>query len=152
MTQVSPGQGRGQGGAGQVAAATRAGAPAARESAERAAPASLRLGMSGEESLEVAGPGGAARSAVTLGGGHPAASPCVPVPPAPAAGSGTEPSVLRAGPHSPDRRGRAGRASGKRPSAPRFTLGSEATRDQDLRESGQARGRSLLRWPDRAGC
>lgn len=36
--------------------------------------------MSREESLEVAGPGGAARSAVTLGGGHPAASPSVPAP------------------------------------------------------------------------
>lgn len=36
MTQASPGQGGGQGGAGQVAVVTRAGAPAAPVSAERA--------------------------------------------------------------------------------------------------------------------
>lgn len=108
VTQDSPGPG----GAGQVAAATRAGSPGERRA--RAAPASLRLGMSREESLEVAGPGGAARSAVTLGGGHPAASPCVPAPRLQARALCPESSVLARTPRTAEA-GRGARGGSARP-------------------------------------
>lgn len=91
----------------------RPGSPGERRA--RAAPASLRLGMSREESLEVAGPGGAARSAVTLGGvtlPPPRASP----PPGCRLGH-------RAGPHSRDRRGPGGARVGEAPVRPALDPG-----------------------------
>lgn len=91
----------------------------------RAAPPSLRLGMSREESLEVVAPGGAARSAVTLGGGHPAASPCVPAPRLQARAPSPASSELARTPGTAEA-GRGARG-GKRPSAPHLTQGSEAT-------------------------
>lgn len=107
-----------------------------------------RKSAAGDERGGKFGSGGTRRSRAVRGDLR-RGSPCrLPVcPRSPAAGLGTLPRVLRASPHSPDRRGRAGRAWGKRRSAPRLTLGSEATGGPGL-----ARGRSLLRWPDRAGC
>lgn len=81
LTPAYPSQGGKQGGAGQVTEAARAGAPASPESAERAPHQQVcGWGWGRAESLEVAGPGGATLPAVTLGAGHPLASPCVPAP------------------------------------------------------------------------
>lgn len=139
VTQDSPGPGRSRAGGRGYEGWQPGRAPSARCTGKSAA---------GDERGGKFGSGGTRRSRAVRGDLR-RGSPCrLPVcPRSPAAGSGTLPRVLRASPHSPDRRGRAGRAWGKRPSAPRLTLGSEATGGPGL-----ARGRSLLRWPDRAGC
>lgn len=114
MTQDSPGPGRSRAGGRGYEGWQPGRAPSARCTGKSAA---------GDERGGKFGSGGTRRSRAVRGDLR-RGSPCrLPVcPRSPAAGSGTLPRVLRASPHSPDRRGRAGRV-GEAPVRPALDPG-----------------------------
>lgn len=127
-TQASPGRGGRQGGDGQVAEAARV-QPRRALSARRTCKSAAGDAQGGK--FASGWTGGAAPPAVTLGGGHPPASPRVPAPDCSLGHRAPRTPSWRAL-HGPQRPG--GASARKRRSAQRLTLG----------EGGQAHGQNLL--------